>query len=606
MSGSAAPAVLREPGYLPLSTGPPVLPNGVACRAADNRPSWKGATEDSSCRTFVVPFACVAAMTAALVLSSRSPRGSAPPASVAAADAAVSWLTTQQQPDGGFELAGFPGFETLDAAIAIAGQRPDRKHVEHERGRRRGRGRAVRRRRARLRSTPSMPTPRRSRPWGPDHGHRGEEHRARREPVRVRPERLRPRRRRHAGRPGRRSMGGCSATGGSDVQLHPLHRPRREPRVRRAVGRRARRPCVTRSRRTVGGTSSATRRHPTSIPTRPRWRSRHWSPAAPTPPIRRSRATLGFFATNQQASGAWQSFGVDDPNSTSLSILGITAAGYDVESSCWRDTAAPVAGRHSVREPDRVAALAAAHRAAGRRGPHREPQRQLRREHVRHLADRSRPSCSRGYRSRGRPSRPAATPVEPANPLPVVVDAEVHRMTVGARVAGPSSRSRSPRHSWVRARLHARTSPRRGAPRAPSSSSRRPWYRSASTARSAGSTRCGWRVPTPSPTGSPGRARRCASCTDAGNPADQSCLIGPGGQYWAYFRAAPGATGWTYSHGGASSSIGRRRLGRGMAVRHRCRTGVRELLLGRELRATADRSATAAADAPRHRPSPHR
>ena len=53
------------------------------------------------------------------------------------------------------------------------------------------------------------------------------------------------------------------------------------------------------------------------------------------------RAALGFFATNQQASGAWQSFGVDDPNSTSLSVLGITAAGYDVESSCWRDTADP-------------------------------------------------------------------------------------------------------------------------------------------------------------------------------------------------------------------------------------------------------------------------
>ncbi len=39
-----------------------------------------------------------------------------------------------------------------------------------------------------------------------------------------------------------------------------------------------------------------------------------------------------------------------------------------------------------------------------------------------------------------------------------------------------------------------------------------------------------------------------------GNPADQSCLIGPGGQYWAYFRAAPGAGGWTYSRGGAGSS----------------------------------------------------
>ena len=52
-------------------------------------------------------------------------------------------------------------------------------------------------------------------------------------------------------------------------------------------------------------------------------------------------AALTFFATNQQSSGAWQSFGSDDPNSTSLAIFGITAAGFDVESSCWRDTVDP-------------------------------------------------------------------------------------------------------------------------------------------------------------------------------------------------------------------------------------------------------------------------
>lgn len=45
--------------------------------------------------------------------------------SVQAADAtpvqrAVAWLATQQQPDGGFEVAAFPGFETPDATFAIA------------------------------------------------------------------------------------------------------------------------------------------------------------------------------------------------------------------------------------------------------------------------------------------------------------------------------------------------------------------------------------------------------------------------------------------------------------------------------------------------------
>lgn len=37
-----------------------------------------------------------------------------------AAARAVAWLAAQQQTDGGFELAGFPGFETPDAALAIA------------------------------------------------------------------------------------------------------------------------------------------------------------------------------------------------------------------------------------------------------------------------------------------------------------------------------------------------------------------------------------------------------------------------------------------------------------------------------------------------------
>lgn len=39
-----------------------------------------------------------------------------------------------------------------------------------------------------------------------------------------------------------------------------------------------------------------------------------------------------------------------------------------------------------------------------------------------------------------------------------------------------------------------------------------------------------------------------------GNPADSSCLTGSDGNYWAYYRAGPGASGWTYSRGGAGSS----------------------------------------------------
>ena len=40
-----------------------------------------------------------------------------------------------------------------------------------------------------------------------------------------------------------------------------------------------------------------------------------------------------------------------------------------------------------------------------------------------------------------------------------------------------------------------------------------------------------------------------------GNPATQeSCLIDPASRYWAYFRAAPGAGGFSYSRAGASST----------------------------------------------------
>ncbi len=41
------------------------------------------------------------------------------PAAADVADAA-GWLATQQQPDGGFEVAGFAGFETADAILALA------------------------------------------------------------------------------------------------------------------------------------------------------------------------------------------------------------------------------------------------------------------------------------------------------------------------------------------------------------------------------------------------------------------------------------------------------------------------------------------------------
>lgn len=62
----------------------------------------------------VASFGALAALIATIVPFSSS--GAASPTSTAA----LSWLATQQQSDGGFEVAGFPGFETSDAVFAIA------------------------------------------------------------------------------------------------------------------------------------------------------------------------------------------------------------------------------------------------------------------------------------------------------------------------------------------------------------------------------------------------------------------------------------------------------------------------------------------------------
>ncbi|MGZ6956537.1 MAG: prenyltransferase/squalene oxidase repeat-containing protein [Acidimicrobiia bacterium] len=48
-----------------------------------------------------------------------------------------------------------------------------------------------------------------------------------------------------------------------------------------------------------------------------------------------------FLAHQQQADGAWQSFGTDDPNSTSTAVMAITAIGEDPTATCWRDRAVP-------------------------------------------------------------------------------------------------------------------------------------------------------------------------------------------------------------------------------------------------------------------------
>ena len=53
------------------------------------------------------------------------------------------------------------------------------------------------------------------------------------------------------------------------------------------------------------------------------------------------RAGLAYLADHQRADGAWESFAQPDPNSTSTAIFAITAAGFDPASPCWRNVVRP-------------------------------------------------------------------------------------------------------------------------------------------------------------------------------------------------------------------------------------------------------------------------
>ncbi|MGH9013892.1 MAG: prenyltransferase/squalene oxidase repeat-containing protein [Acidimicrobiia bacterium] len=75
------------------------------------------------------------------------------------------------------------------------------------------------------------------------------------------------------------------------------------------------------------------------------------------------REGLGFIASQMNADGTWSAFGNVNAESTSRAILAIVAAGYDVNSSCWRDTVVPGSTGAAYVSPD--TALAGLRQADG-------------------------------------------------------------------------------------------------------------------------------------------------------------------------------------------------------------------------------------------------
>jgi hypothetical protein len=283
--------------------------------------------------------ACTAALTAAL-FSFALPAGAVPPASQTTADAAVTWIEAQQQTDGGFELAGFPGFETRDAALAIA--------EDAQTGATWSTSEAVAAVGAvHFGGTPAGATPLDAldafaatvnTPGGA----------AKTIVLSAGPLGLDPAAFDAAGDGSPVDLeamldSGCganSATFGvafTDTLYGVLAK-----QLVCGAPPAAAITTVRDAQQANGGWNF--QGDPTGTDIDPDTTALALegliaSGATVSDPA--VHAALVFFADNQQASGAWQSFGTDDPNSTSLSVLGITAAGYDVESSCWRDTADP-------------------------------------------------------------------------------------------------------------------------------------------------------------------------------------------------------------------------------------------------------------------------
>jgi hypothetical protein len=262
------------------------------------------------------------------------------PASKTAADAAVTWLKSQQLPDGGFELAAFPGFETLDASIAIAqaAQTTDTWNTTEA---------------ADAVGSVQFTGPGGATPFDaidayaetiPTLGVVTAGAAAKNIVLGAAPYGFDPTAFDPAGNGNPVDlvtlMGGCTATGGSTFNF-TLSIVLAQSLVCGAPSADALE-AVRAAQQADGGwnflgdpTGTDMDADSTALAVEALVAG---GAGASDPNVHHA---LEFFAANQQADGAWQFFGVDDPNSTAVAIIGITAVGFDVESRCWRDTALP-------------------------------------------------------------------------------------------------------------------------------------------------------------------------------------------------------------------------------------------------------------------------
>ena len=279
----------------------------------------------------------------------------------------------------------------------------------------------------------------------------------------------------------------------------------------------------------------------------------------------RSEQALSFLAANQSATGAWQSFGSDDPNSTALAIIAITAAGFDADSPCWRDTIDPASAGAAYASPSawlRSQQLTTPPADAGR------------------IAS---PNDGFGVNTFATAQTVegllhAWLPVARAEHRTCEVPVDAGDAGGRRRVGGGAGRGRglTALHRMTRAvramRIglvavvglafasvgsvaHADVTAQGCSAQAVIVVEPGPGAVSICFDGSiSGLEALQLAGANPVTYGFSGQGGAVCQLYGVGNSADSNCLIGPGGQYWAYYRAGPGASGWTYSRAGASTT----------------------------------------------------
>jgi len=268
-----------------------------------------------------------------------------PSASSAAVDKALAWLKPQQLPDGGFEVAGSPGFETPDAVLAIA--------EAAQTGTTWNKATALAAVKAVTKNGKSpldaLDTFADS---GIDAGKAAKLILLVVEPLGLDPHHFDP-----AGNGGSGSdlvakLGSPGPNGSFGVFNATLYGALAEQLLNGSV------PSTTTalirdSQQANGGWGFSGDKTKTDVDVDTTALAVEALVAAGVPPTDPAlQHALTMLATNQNADGSWTTFGAHDPNSTALGAIAIVTAGYDPTTACWRDTFANARTGTAYTSPD--------------------------------------------------------------------------------------------------------------------------------------------------------------------------------------------------------------------------------------------------------------